>query len=155
MALVKVPEKQAERMLFEFVNNQDMAFEGMSEGDKGLFGSKLRASMKDWEQKFRDAGYNQKHFIVYYTTGKVMNDTFHWTGDNAYPDDYKVFIVPHFHNPAVKYTYNKAMGDDHFCRWFSDIFFSNCIKQSAEYDKELLAEAGFDNDEFDVEPDFS
>ena len=151
MALVKVPEKQAKRMLFEFVNNQDMAFEGIDL--KNISKIQLHKNLKDWEEKFRKAGYDQKHFMVYYTTGKVMNDVFNWTGDNAYPDDFTVLIIPDFHNPAVKYEYNKQVGNLHFCRWFSDIFFSNCIKQSAEYDLELLESAGLDG-KYEVEPDF-
>ena len=55
----------------------------------------------------------------YVTTGKVMNEICHLTGDNAYPDDLTIFSIDKFKGLAIMFG----------ARWMDDILSSNADRE--------------------------
>ena len=55
----------------------------------------------------------------YVTTGKVMNEICHLTGNNAYPDDLTIFSIDKFKGLAIMFG----------VRWMDDILSSNADKE--------------------------
>ena len=55
----------------------------------------------------------------YVTTGKVMNEICHLTGNNAYPDDLTIFSIDKFKGLAI------MVG----ARWMDDILSSNADRE--------------------------
>lgn len=115
MALVKVPENREAEMLQEFCSKSMFTFEGLDISNK--------KDMKRLEEHMRDNGYTEKDFLAYWFKGKVMNECYRLTGDNAYQDDLTFVVIPNFYNPVFKL----AVG----ARWFDDIVANNSIRQNA------------------------
>ena len=117
MKLIKVPDDKME-MLEEFCNNSMFTFEGIDvesdEGQKGL---------AQFEVEARKAGYEKDEMIGYYFKGKLMNEAYQLTDDNAYQDDLTFLVIPDLYNPMFKL----AVG----ARWFDDIVANNSIRQNA------------------------
>ena len=55
----------------------------------------------------------------YVTTGKVMNEICHLTGNNAYPDDLTIFSIDKFEGLAFMFG----------ARWMDDILSSNADRE--------------------------
>ena len=55
----------------------------------------------------------------YVTTGKVMNEICHLTGNNAYPDDLTIFSIDRFKGLAIMFG----------ARWMDDILSSNADRE--------------------------
>ena len=55
----------------------------------------------------------------YVTTGKVMNEICHLTGNNAYPDDLTIFSIDKYKGLAIMYG----------ARWMDDILSSNADRE--------------------------
>ena len=55
----------------------------------------------------------------YVTTGKVMNEICHLTGDNAYPNDLNIFSIDKFKGLAIMFG----------ARWMDDILSSNADRE--------------------------
>ena len=55
----------------------------------------------------------------YVTTGKVMNEICHLTGNNAYPDDLTIFSIDKFRGLAIMFG----------ARWMDDILSSNADRE--------------------------
>ena len=55
----------------------------------------------------------------YVTTGKVMNEICHLTGNNAYPDDLTIFSIDKFKGLAIMFG----------ARWMDDILSSNADRE--------------------------
>ena len=55
----------------------------------------------------------------YLTSGKVMNELCHLTGDNAYPDDLNIFSVVPFKGLAIMYG----------ARWMDDVVDNNARRE--------------------------
>ncbi len=55
----------------------------------------------------------------YVTTGKVMNEICHLTGDNAYPDDLTIFSIDKYKGLAIMFG----------ARWMDDILSSNADRE--------------------------
>jgi len=117
MKLIKVPNDKME-MLEEFCKNSMFTFEGIDvESKEGQEGLAL------FEDEARKAGYKKDEMIGYYFKGKLMNEAYQLTNDNAYQDDFTFLVIPDFYNPMFKL----AVG----ARWFDDIVANNSIRQNA------------------------
>ena len=76
-----------------------------------------------------DTLYNQlsdlleldEHNTIYKYTGKDMNDYFHLTGRNRYPDDLVVITIDDYYNVTIKLLLG--------ARWFDDIVDNNQIME--------------------------
>lgn len=55
----------------------------------------------------------------YVTTGKVMNEICHLTGDNAYPDNLNIFSIDKYKGLAIMFG----------ARWMDDILSSNADRE--------------------------
>ena len=55
----------------------------------------------------------------YVTTGKVMNEICHLTGDNAYPDDLTIFSIDKYKGLAIMFG----------ARWLDDIVSNNADRE--------------------------
>ena len=55
----------------------------------------------------------------YVTTGKVMNEICHLTGNNAYPDDLTIFSIDKFKGLAIMFG----------ARWLDDIISNNADRE--------------------------
>ena len=55
----------------------------------------------------------------YVTTGKVMNEICHLTGNNAYPDDLTIFSIDKFKGLAIMFG----------ARWMDDIISNNADRE--------------------------
>ena len=55
----------------------------------------------------------------YVTTGKVMNEICHLTGNNAYPDDLTIFSIDKFKGLAIMFG----------ARWLDDIVSNNADRE--------------------------
>ena len=55
----------------------------------------------------------------YVTTGKVMNEICHLTGDNAYPDDLTIFSIDKFRGLAIMFG----------ARWLDDVISNNADRE--------------------------
>ena len=55
----------------------------------------------------------------YVTTGKVMNEICHLTGNNAYPDDLTIFSIDKYKGLAIMFG----------ARWMDDIMSSNADRE--------------------------
>ena len=55
----------------------------------------------------------------YVTTGKVMNEICHLTGDNAYPNDLNIFSIDKFKGLAIMFG----------ARWMDDIISNNADRE--------------------------
>ena len=55
----------------------------------------------------------------YVTTGKVMNEICHLTGNNAYPDDLTIFSIDKFKGLAIMFG----------ARWMDDIVSNNADRE--------------------------
>ena len=62
----------------------------------------------------------------YVTTGKVMNEICHLTGNNAYPDDLTIFSIDKFKGLAIMFS----------ARWMDDILSSNADREGYDPFKE-------------------
>lgn len=117
MKVIKVPEDKYE-MLEYFCENSMFTFEGLDihseEGRKGL---------AEFEKEARNAGYDKEEMICYWFPGKMMNEGYGLTGENAYSDDLTFLVIPDLYNPMFKL----ACG----ARWFDDIVANNSIKQNS------------------------
>lgn len=121
LVLVKVPENRVNDMLDEFFNTSAFTFEGIEINDK--------KGMKQLERTIRDNGYEGEDVVCYYYSGEDMNEKYHLTGDNAYPDDLTFLTIPKFYNPMFKLLVG--------ARWFDDIVQGNL-------DRELEKQMGDD-----------
>ena len=61
----------------------------------------------------------------YKTTGKVMNEICHLTGNNAYPDDLTIFSIKDFKGLAMQWG----------ARWMTDIIDNNIRRENLEIDE--------------------
>ena len=55
----------------------------------------------------------------YVTTGKVMNEICHLTGDNAYPDDLTIFSIDKYKGLAIMFG----------ARWLDDVISNNADRE--------------------------
>lgn len=55
----------------------------------------------------------------YVTTGKVMNEICHLTGNNAYPDDLTIFSIDKFRGLAIMFG----------ARWMDDVISNNAYRE--------------------------
>ena len=55
----------------------------------------------------------------YVTTGKVMNEICHLTGNNAYPDDLTIFSIDKYKGLAIMFG----------ARWMDDIISNNADRE--------------------------
>ena len=55
----------------------------------------------------------------YVTTGKVMNEICHLTGNNAYPDDLTIFSIDKFRGLAIMFG----------ARWLDDVISNNADRE--------------------------
>ena len=62
----------------------------------------------------------------YVTTGKVMNEICHLTGNNAYPDDLTIFSIDKFRGLAIMFG----------ARWMDDIISNNADREGYDPFKE-------------------
>ena len=62
----------------------------------------------------------------YVTTGKVMNEICHLTGNNAYPDDLTIFSIDKFRGLAIMFG----------ARWLDDIVSNNADREGYDPFKE-------------------
>ena len=62
----------------------------------------------------------------YVTTGKVMNEICHLTGNNAYPDDLTIFSIDRFKGLAIMFG----------ARWMDDIVSNNADREGYDPFKE-------------------
>ena len=62
----------------------------------------------------------------YVTTGKVMNEICHLTGNNAYPDDLTIFSIDKFKGLAIMFG----------ARWMDDIISNNADREGYDPFKE-------------------
>ena len=62
----------------------------------------------------------------YVTTGKVMNEICHLTGDNAYPDDLTIFSIDKYKGLAIMFG----------ARWLDDIVSNNADREGYDPFKE-------------------
>lgn len=121
MKLAKVPEGRVVEMLSEFCNTSCFTFEGIDLSDK----SEVNDFKKKLEVILRSTGFKEKECIGYIFTGKMMNETYSLTGDNAYKDDLTFLAIPNYYNPMMKIKLG--------ARWMDDIVANNAIRQNAEY----------------------
>lgn len=127
MKLIKVPDDRME-MLEEFCAKSMFTFEGIDILNSG-------DGLKEFEELMRKNGYEKDELIGYWFKGKLMNEAYGLTGNNAYQDDLTFLVIPDFYNPIFKLEVG--------ARWFDDIVANNSIKQNAQ-------ETGLEPD-FDVE----
>lgn len=59
--------------------------------------------------------------VAYLTSGKLMNELCHLTGERAYPDDLNIFSIPRFKGLAFEFG----------ARWMDDIIENNAL--ASEY----------------------
>jgi hypothetical protein len=113
LTLVRVPENRIDEHLDEFFNTSAFTFEGIDITDK-FSNSRLAKSICD-------NGYKEDEVLGYWFTGKEMNEKYHLTGDNAYPDDLTFLVIPKFYNPMYKLMCG--------ARWFDDIVDNNLRRE--------------------------
>ena len=113
ITFVKVPEGRIDEFLDKFFNTSAFTFEGIDITDK--------KGNKALEKSLRENGYDKEEVLTYWFTGNVMNDKYHLTGDNRYPDDLTFLVIPEFYNCM----YKMLVG----ARWFDDIVQNNMERE--------------------------
>lgn len=120
MKLATVPENRAMEFFNNFFCNSCFTFEGID-----ISTTKNKRDFKDnFEKVARMTGYENKELIGYTYTGKMMNNVYGLTDDNAYKDDLTFITIPDYYNPMVKLKLG--------ARWFDDIVANNSIRQNAQ-----------------------
>ena len=91
---------------FDFLyKNWAMTWEGLAE--------------ESFEEALKECGgENAKGYLI---KGKDMNDHYHLTGTNAYPDDLNIFAIYPFKGLAMMYG----------ARWFTDIVDNNTRREKS------------------------
>lgn len=115
MQLVKVPEERVEQYFNQFYNLSVFTFEGLDVADK--------EGLKTLEAHIKERGFKGDEVVMFYFSGKQMNEHFGLTESNAYKDDLTFVAIPDFYDPL----YKVATG----ARWFDDIVSNNTIRQNA------------------------
>lgn len=116
--VIKVKTREDLRYLY---NNSAMTWEGLVEEDFQIALDTVGAD-------------NAKGYV---TTGRDMNRICHLTGDNAYPDDLKIFSVTPFKGLAIMYD----------ARWMDDIIDNNAYREGYHPFKEIDDEDDYDLDD--------
>lgn len=114
LTLVRVPENRIDEYLDKFFNSSMFTFEGIDITDK--------KSNKKLETALRENGYSEDEILTYWFTGADMNKKYSLTGDNAYPDDLTLLVIPEFYN--VQFTLLTG------ARWFDDIVQTNARREA-------------------------
>ena len=127
MEFVKVPVERPD-MMIEFMRKSMFTVEGISDELIDKHSKKRKVFAKHFEEIARIFGFDEKYMTGYYFNGKMMNECFGYSGDNAYPDNFNFLVVDDLHIPSMK-QYFKDNGVE--VRWFDDIVSSNAIKQHA------------------------
>lgn len=128
MKLATVPENRALEFFNTFFCTSCFTFEGID-----ISTPKHKKEFKEgFEKVARISGFTEKECIGYVYKGKMMNDIYGLTDDNAYPDDLTFISIPNYYNPIVKLKLG--------ARWFDDIVANNSIRQNAQ--------------KFDLDPDY-
>lgn len=78
-------------------------------------------SVKDIEDFLFAHGYDYSPCLAYRISGKLMNDFYLLTEENAYPEDLNLLVIPNYYDVAAKASCN--------ARWFDDIVCNNRIRQ--------------------------
>lgn len=115
MKLIKIKEGDALKYFNAFYNNSVFTFEGIDLNDS--------ESLNHLEKHLKELGYKGTEVKGYTYSGKMMNDIFGLTENNAYPNDLNFLSIPNFYSPMFKV----AVG----ARWFDDIVSNNRIRQNA------------------------
>ena len=100
MEIIKVETKEQLKALNDY---SAMTWEGLREED---FGTALNTCGAEGAKG-------------YVTTGKVMNEICHLTGNNAYPDDLTIFSIDKYKGLAIMFG----------ARWMDDILSSNADRE--------------------------
>lgn len=109
LSLVRVPEGRVDEFLDKFFMESTFTFEGLDVSKKN--------DLKKLEKVFREHGYTKDVFLMYWFSGKEMNEKYKLTGDNRYPDDLTFVTIPEYYNPMLKMLVG--------ARWFDDIVQTN------------------------------
>ena len=111
-------EKATNDILDQLATDDAYCAEGMSNCDKMETAEYFaRYAYDNWE----NIG---KHFSCYYCFGKDLNDHYHLTDDNAYPDNLGIFFIDWSFWPkfdAAKYKYK--------FRYFGDVVWNNARRE--------------------------
>ena len=105
MKVIKLTTRKELDNLYE---TSCFTWEGMSDDKENL------AAI---ESAIRKNGYKEEECVFYTYKGKLMNEAYELSGDNAYPDDLTFVSIPNFYNPIFKINYG--------ARWFDDIVDNN------------------------------
>jgi len=103
MKLINVETKN---QLQELYDCSAMTWEGLCE--------------ESFEEALEHCCQDGKEGTGYVTTGAVMNEICHLTGDNAYPADLLIFSIKNFKGLAIMYG----------ARWMDDIIANNADREN-------------------------
>ncbi len=112
MKVIKVTTKE---VLEELRNKSIFTWEGMSESEENL---------KAIEEAIRNRGFDKEEMVVYTFKGRLMNEVYNLTGNNAYPDNLTFVSIEDFYNPMFKLQFG--------ARWLDDIIDNNLIREAKE-----------------------
>jgi hypothetical protein len=105
MKVIKLTNKKE---LDNLYHTACFTWEGMSDHEENLTAI---------ESAIRKSGYKGEECVFYTYKGKLMNESYELSGDNAYPDDLTFVSIPNFYNLIFKIEYD--------ARWFDDIVDNN------------------------------
>ena len=102
---MKIINVETAEQLKELVDAWAMTWEGLAE--------------ESFEEALECCCKEGKEGTGYVTTGKVMNEICHLTGNNAYPDDLTIFSIKDFKGLAIQFG----------ARWMWDIVANNADRE--------------------------
>ena len=114
MKIINVSTKNELDALY---NQSALTWEGLDISEESF------NAVKDWLNEHRATidGVEPTFFV---TKGKLMNDIYGLTGNNAYPDDLNIVSVPNIYQSAIILARFEVGG-----RWFDDVVDNNVRRE--------------------------
>lgn len=119
---MKKVEVTTKEQLDKLYNESAFTIEGLNTDDKNL------NALKQFIERY-DAWTDDAEFWI--IEGKVMNEQYHLTGSNAYPDDTAIVAVPGTDLMKLVFPRFKIGG-----RWFDDIVDNNAAREREADDED-------------------
>ena len=115
---MNIIEVKDTKLLDEFYEDWDLTFIGCTTDDENM------KFLINW---FEEHNCKMKQENIYVVKGKLMNDYYHLTGDNAYPNDLNIVVVKQkdLSNPENIIIPRFAIGG----RWFTDVVDNNARRE--------------------------
>lgn len=113
MIIINVTTKEQLDALY---NQSALTWEGLDTDEENL------NAIKDWLEEHK--AITDKEPTFYIIKGKLMNEQYGLSGDNAYPEDLNIISVTDINQLAITLARFEVAG-----RWFDDIVDNNAMRE--------------------------